>query len=402
MDPSAHAPLTAAELLRLERYLVGQCLPEERAAVDRWLAEHPDQHADVELHRRIAEATAALRVPPVAADDAWAHMADRIDIAAAVGRRATSGSRAALRAARPRSVIAAMVVIALGVGIAVGSRHRASVASPGREYATMAGQRLTVTLADGTQMTLGPESRARVGPWREGGPVSTGPSAAGETSSGARGVELDGEAYFAVVHNAEHPFAVRAHGAVARDVGTAFDVRAYPEDAGARIAVVEGAVAVSAAAACRTAIGTRAAHPPSPDMPGGSCAAQVQAGDVAAVENEGVTVKHDPDIAALTMWMQGGLVFENTPLPQVLRDIARTFGVEVTVADSALLRQRITATFVDQPLAVVLDEVTQAVGARYERTEHGIVIRSGMAGARRRSDDPRPAMATALARARRE
>ena len=63
---------------------------------------------------------------------------------------------------------------------------------------------------------------------------------------GTREVELEGEAYFAVVHDAARPFAVRAHGAVATDVGTAFDVRAYPEDAGARIAVTEGAVAVTA------------------------------------------------------------------------------------------------------------------------------------------------------------
>ncbi len=303
-----------------------------------------------------------------------------------------------------------MVVIALGIGVAISSVwRRAAVASPGRTYATAAGQRLSVTLVDGTQLTLAPASRVRVAADYGQGPA-------------ARELELDGEAYVAVVHDTAHPFAVRTHGAVAWDVGTAFDVRAYPEDAGAKIAVAEGAVAVTVAGGCPMGVRARISPVALPHLlatrenasarsewgyapasastaagKGGPCSADARAGDVATVENEGVSVKHGADIAAHTAWRQGGLAFEDTPLREVVRDIHRAFGVKITVLDSALLGRPVTATFSDQPLDLVLDEVTRVVGARYEQTATGIVVRSGIAGARSRQGAPRPPLMTARA-----
>jgi ferric-dicitrate binding protein FerR (iron transport regulator) len=182
--------------------------------------------------------------------------------------------------------------------------------------------------------------------------------------TGGRDVALEGEAYFAVVHDVAHPFAVRAHGVVARDAGTAFDVRAYPEDAEVRVAVAEGAVVVG-------------------DSP-------LRAGDVARVGADGVDIQHVGNVSRYGAWMQGTLVFEETPLRQVARDIGRAFGVTIVIADSALLEKRITGTLSDRPLDLMLDVVTQTVGARYERTAGKIIIRNGSAGAHERRDGPLP------------
>ncbi len=62
-------------------------------------------------------------------------------------------------------------------------------------------------------------------------------------TDGPRQVSLDGEAYFDVVYEQDRPFIVRAGALVATDLGTQFTVRAYPEDAGARVVVREGRVA---------------------------------------------------------------------------------------------------------------------------------------------------------------
>ena len=56
-------------------------------------------------------------------------------------------------------------------------------------------------------------------------------------------------------------------------------------------------------------------------------------------------------------------MFEDTPLSDAVRDIGRAFGVEIAVADSALSRKLVTAAFSNQPLDLVLEEVTRAVGA---------------------------------------
>lgn len=341
----------------LDRYLAGESTPAEADIVSRWASERPERQQflaalahpsgafhdgqtlatwDAEAARRRWQAQVRLEThspthsPRLSRAWPWG-----------VGgggewRLATSGVGA--RAARRQSVIAAMVLVALGAGLAVGSlRHRASTASPGREYATAAGQRLSVTLIDGTQMTLAPASRVRL--------VS------------ARDAALEGEAYFAVVHDAAHPFAVRMHGVVVRDVGTAFDIRAYPEDKSAWVAVAEGTVAIAA-----PAVGAVRERP-------------VRAGDVATIGPSSVVLEHGVDVAALTAWRQGELVFHDMPLADVAREIGRTFDLRVTIADSDLADRLITARFGNESADEVLDEVTRTVRARYERTGNQVTIR---------------------------
>ncbi len=287
-----------------------------------------------------------------------------------VGKSSSRGARAsvAIPSTRPRGVVGgawrwaalATSVVVLGIGVAIGSLvHHASVRSLGREYATVAGQRLSVTLVDGTQLTLAPASRLRIA-------VDYGRLGSG------REVELEGEAYFAVTHDAAHPFAVGAHGVVTRDVGTVFDVRAYPEDAGARIGVVEGAVAVSTAAACRTgaggqgAVGARAARPPSSDVPDEGCGAQVRAGDVATVVNDKVAVEHGVDVASLTEWTAGRLVFDRTPMTTVVAEVSRWYGIDVRLGDPALAAQAFSATLTTESARDAVAVLADALRLRVE------------------------------------
>lgn len=240
---------------------------------------------------------------------------------------------------------------------------------------TAAGQRLSVTLVDGTQFTLAPASRVGV--------------AADYGRLGARrDVELEGEAYFVVAHDAAHPFAVRAHGAVARDIGTAFDMRAYPEDAGARIAVAEGAVVVRAE---MRRPGSRLLSPVSPLL---SHAAELRVGDVATISDVGIAVQHRADIAGLTGWMQGKLVFNGTPLGEAVREVGRMFGVRVTVADSVLATEPLNGAFDDATVDGVLDAITGVVGGRYERVGDTMVIRRRAAGTRRRGPEGQAPLTT--------
>ncbi len=228
------------------------------------------------------------------------------------------------------------VLIAIGAAIAIGlSRRGADSTAAARQYVTGAGQRLSVTLVDGTQFTLAPASRLRV-------PIAYG--------SRARDLELDGEAYFAVVHDAARPFAVHVRGAVARDIGTGFDVRAYGVEP-VQVAVVEGEVAV-----------------------GGS---NVRAGDVATVGAKGVTVTHADDVAAVTAWTHGTLAFRDATLASVVAAVARWYDVDIHIPDQALNDRRLTAEFRDAPLDQVLGSLAVSVNARYVRTGRVITFTRG-------------------------
>ncbi len=334
------------------RAFAGELCPDARAAFDRWVAADPararmvetlraewhrsaqlpllpaaedpiDRTAALQVLRQRMSAVASMQHPhavphlrPQGVGGEWWH---RVPIPA-VGRRAV----------RSLPVVAGMLLVALGIGLAVHSLSgRNTLASLRHGYATATGQRLSVTLVDGTQLTLAPASRVHLA-------ADYGRGAAG------REVELEGEAYFAVAHDAAHPFVVRARGAVARDVGTAFDVRAYPEDAEARIAVAEGVVAVTNAT-------------------------QLRAGDVAMVGGGAVTVEHGVDVKSLAGWRAGRLVFERIPLGQVVRDLSRWYGADIRVRDSALADQRVSVTFGEPTVASALALLAPVAGARVER-----------------------------------
>jgi transmembrane sensor len=289
--------------------------------------------ADVPHVRRDSPHIPPFRMPGTARPGASPHLWPR-----GVGRDATWR----------RSAVAASVLIALSAGLAVSAlQHGARTVPSGREYATAAGQRMSVTLVDGTQLALAPASRVRIAP---------------DYGRGARPreVEVEGEAYFAVVHDAAHPFAVKAHGAVARDVGTAFDVRAYPGDAGARVAVAAGAVAVSATGRCRA------------DALRSHCGTQVQAGDVATVADTVVAVTHGADVPALTAWTHGELVFAEAPIRDVLVTVGRWYDLELRLSDPSMGAEPYTGSFSAESVDQVMETFALILHARIER--HGRVV----------------------------
>lgn len=116
------------------------------------------------------------------------------------------------------------MMIAIGLGLAYTVTPKSSTL---REYATHVGERRIVLLQDGTRLTLGPLSRVRIAP---------------DYGRRSREVTLNGEAYFAVVHDSRHPFAVLTNNVTITNVGTEFNVRGYNGEV--RVAVAKGEVMI--------------------------------------------------------------------------------------------------------------------------------------------------------------
>jgi transmembrane sensor len=158
---------------------------------------------------------------------------------------------------------------------------------------------------------------------------------------------LRGEAYFTVVHDARTPFIVQTAHARVEDIGTVFVVHAYADETEERVAVEQGEVRVGA-----TSLTSR---------------------DVAVVDATGaLSIRHGADLAPYVAWSQGRLVFDATPFPEVVRQLDRAFDLDITLADSTLARDAVTAAFANESADQVLSAVTQALGASYQR--HGRVV----------------------------
>jgi transmembrane sensor len=204
-------------------------------------------------------------------------------------------------------------------------------------YATGIGKRDSVRLADGSRVVLGPQSRLVV-------PRDYG--------SSTRAVELTGDAYFDVVHNASKPFSVRANGALIEDIGTTFAVDSDGDGGATTVAVVTGSVRLRTPASTPTS------------------GVVLSAGDRGSLDAAGETrVEHDAVRADDVAWTTGRLVFNDVPLARVIPELQRWYGVTVRVSDSSLLRRTVHTTLGDESADKALEILALTLGARVER--HG-------------------------------
>jgi transmembrane sensor len=336
----------------LARYVAGECTPAEERALRAWLDERPARAqlvdalrhsidglasgaSDVDVERALERVHARMAEPEAAALAAPARP-----------RRQLVGQRVP----RTRSVrwpviatLAAAALVVATVGIRNARRHDtiAAVATvTAASYTTGIGGRDSVWLPDGTRIVLGPSSRLDVG---------------ADYGRTARTVELHGDGYFDVVHDATRPFTVHSGAATIVDVGTTFTV--HDANGSVRVAVTSGSVRLSAAAR-------------------GDSGVLLAAGDVATLVDSGTALvargAGTDDEAAFT---RGRLVFRDAPLADVVVEMRRWYGVELRVGDSAVARRRLTATFEGETPEQAMTIIGAALGARIERRGDTVFVR---------------------------
>jgi len=333
----------------LDRYLAGEASAAEAAAVRNWLADD-SAHAALLEDLRMIKRVAAERPPDSSADTAWAKALDQLQSATAP-RSITWRVVPPHPAATPRASrgpvwvgLAAVVVLALVGGVLWRTQ-------PWREFATDAAHRLVIRLRDGTQVTLAPRSRLRY------------QADYGDTR---RDLHLEGQAYFRVAHDAVRPFRVHTRGSVAEALGTAFAVSAYVDQLATEVVVTQGRVALwQADTAPRTAA----------PQPGAQPALMLAAGDLGRLDPSGAaTIQRGVDVERYVAWTRGVLVFDGTPLGEVALVLERWYDVDIHLADSALGVRRLTATFRDEPLDLVLARIALTLGLRVERTDRSVLL----------------------------
>lgn len=211
------------------------------------------------------------------------------------------------RAARPaRRQALGLGLCALVAAIAIGIWQRGA---PATEYRTAAGERLNVTLPDGSTAELNSRSLLQV-----------------RFDGTQRRVLLqEGEALFAVEKDAARPFVVDAGLGSARVTGTRFDVRRDKDQV--RVVVESGSVEVAGAQ--------------------DSAAVPVTAGLAVRIDAGGRAGQVQADsVPAALAWRQGQIVFTDTDLASAVRDVSRYRQHPIVLApDQGLEALRLTSVF---------------------------------------------------------
>ena len=328
----------------LDRYLAGEASAAEIQSVREWLADDPEHAALLEDLQLIRRATGE-RVPDTDVHGAWANAAKSLNVATTLGRKPRVSRRLLVTL-----FAAAAVLIAVVGGWTVLARPPAW-----REVATAVAHRAVVRLRDGTQVTLAPKSRLRY---------------TADYGKAHRDVYLDGEAYFQVTPDTRRPFRVHTARSVTEDLGTAFVVRAYGEQNATEVVVAEGRVALWRA-------DTGAAHAARDARSDARPGLVLEARDLGRLDvNGSATFRRDIDVARHLAWTRGVLAFDGTPLGEVVLTLGRWYSVDIHLesADSVLAARRLTATFDNEPIDLVLKRIALTLGVRVERTDGSVLL----------------------------
>jgi transmembrane sensor len=181
-----------------------------------------------------------------------------------------------------------------------------------------------------------------------------------------REVFLSGEAFFEIRHNDKHPFWIRTKQMDILDIGTEFNVKAYPQDETVEATLIKGSIEVSIKELNHT--------------------------EVLSVPNEKITVFHKEEtyqrsaatakkkdtavliaqvpaykisrvvpaadsLVAETAWLKDVLVFQNKSFRELGVLMERWYDVTVTFENENLAEYRFTGAFADETIEQALDQL---------------------------------------------
>lgn len=173
-----------------------------------------------------------------------------------------------------------------------------------------------------------------------------------------REVELQGEAFFNVVHQNDKKFCVKTSELTVQVLGTSFDVSAYKDDPTISVILKEGSVQVLSP-------GEKLVYSMSPDEKL-EYTIQKKSADVSRV-----------NATEQTFWTQGILQFRGEPLSEVMKKLGRWYNVCFEIRDQQIQGYSFNATFQGEQLEEILRMIALTTPMKY-RVEERITDENGI------------------------
>lgn len=208
------------------------------------------------------------------------------------------------------------------------------------EVVALKGSKTNVKLPDGTLVWLNSDSKINY---------------ENDFSNKKREVWLSGEAFFDVKHDSTRPFIIHTTKINIKVLGTAFNVKSYPNDSYTETSLIRGKIDVNFTDRPDEHIILR----PNEKLIVSKNQQTVQnSGDhkpekikISLVSIE-PTAKEEP--LAETAWMNSKLVFNDTPFSEIANVLERRFDIKIIFTSNTSKDYRFTGTFEDEDLEEIL------------------------------------------------
>ncbi len=189
------------------------------------------------------------------------------------------------------------------------------------------GEHSRVSLPDGSLLTLNAQTTVRY-----------------NLADGKRQVSIDGEAFFEVARDPEHPFVVTANGMTVTCLGTSFDVRNYSDESNISVVLRDGKVRVNARDADLT----------------------MEPGSRVLMDRQTFALsKHTVTPSDYTAWLNGEIKYNDQTLEEIAAELSRNYNIDLVITSDELKQERFTGYLGRSSLRNILDVLCLASDMSY-------------------------------------
>jgi transmembrane sensor len=178
-----------------------------------------------------------------------------------------------------------------------------------------------------------------------------------DRKTGERKVELKGEGFFEVKHDEEKPFVIEAEETFVRDLGTAFNVKAYPEHDTVEVVVQTGVVQFY-----------------TPNDPG----LNLKAGETGLYSKRTRSftrlARADTNVYA---YKTGVFAFHSTDLKSVVERINEVYDSRISLGSEKIGDCRLTVNFNNEELETIVEVIAETLALEVERRSQKEIILKG-------------------------
>lgn len=238
----------------------------------------------------------------------------------------------------PALKVAATVLLIVAIGIPslyFGIFRNKNMESPLQNYSEKGVS--AINLPDGSRVYL-----------NEGAEISYPP-----VFNQERAVELEGEAYFEVMSDPVNPFTVRSGKVVISVLGTSFNVKKTFNSPEVEVFVKTGKVRMS--------------------MDNTAQFITLEPGEVGQFDSQNLTRLEQKDPNYIS-WKTKDFKFVDTELLDVLRELERSYHVQIHPDQVNLEHLKITTSYSEQSIDAILETISTAFGLTVERRKEGYYL----------------------------
>jgi transmembrane sensor len=225
------------------------------------------------------------------------------------------------------------------------------------------GNKSQVILADGSRIWINSESKI---------------SYSSDFNVNNRTIYLEGEAYFDVAKNEKIPFIVKTSELTVKAVGTAFNIKCYPEEGTIETTLIRGSIKVESTKNSQEII----------LKPNEKALFVKKEGSLNLLKNDSLqklikpipltkqvlVVKKEKDVSSVVAWKDDKLVFNNESLESLSIKLERWYGVKILITDENLKQYHFSGILQNETINDVLRIIKLTLPIYYKIDHKDIII----------------------------